>query len=161
MIMKVTSVLLFLLASVCVSAQKAETAFSPDATRDETAKWFAENFAKNTSYKTQGRELEVSKVKLDGCKLRFATVTRFGSTGHEVMGATIRRSNSKRDNVLDLTELDPTGIAVTDHLLAELKYLRISRRGSTTNPAELSVRSVAAEATRSALIRAMTLCKPN
>jgi hypothetical protein len=159
--MKVTSVLLILLASVCVSAQKTETAFPADATRDETAKWFAGNFAKNTSYKTSGREFEVSKVKLDGCKLRFTTVTRFGSTGHEVMGATIRRSNSKRDNELDLTELDPTGIAVADHLLPELKYLRITRRGSTMDPAELSVRAVAAEATRSALMRAITLCTPN
>lgn len=153
-------ILVILVAAMAVSAQK-NVPLPENATIEQAGKWLTENFAKYASFKTPGREFEVSKPKFAACKLSYTTITRFGSSNHDTMGVTVRRTNAKREAVLDLTVLNPAGITIADHLYPDLKYLRLARSSSTVNPIELSVKNEAADAMSFALSRAIALCKTN
>src|SRR5687768_4817420 len=96
-----------LVAAMAVSAQKNAPSLPENATIEQAGKWLTDNFAKYASYKTPGREFEVSKPKFAACKLSYTTITRFGSSDHDTMGVTVRRTNAKRKAVLDLTVLNP------------------------------------------------------
>jgi hypothetical protein len=154
--------LFVLMAAMATFGQKNVVSPSENATLEETSKWLVSNFVKYSKYTTPGREFSVSNAKFASCKLNYTEITRFGSTSYAVMGSTVTRTNSKRDLTIDLTTVDPTKIETADHLLPDLRYIRLAKRSAGLSPIELVVKAEAANALRSAFARGATLCsKPN
>jgi hypothetical protein len=147
-----------LIVATATFAQKSVVGPSESASLEETGKWLVSNFAKYSKYTTPGREFSVSNAKFAGCKLDYTEITRFASTSYAVMGSTVTRTNAKRDLTIDLTSVDPTKIEIADHLLPDLRYIRLAKRSASLSPIELIVKIEAADALKSAFALGAVLC---
>jgi hypothetical protein len=151
------SLLLIVVIGNAAYSQKNVVGPAENATLEETSKWLVANFSKYSKYTTPGREFSVSNAKFAGCKLSYTETTRFGSTSYAVMGTTVTRSNAKRDLVIDLAAIDPAKIETADHLLPDLKYLRMPKSAGLS-PTEIVVKAEAADALKAAFARGAELC---
>jgi len=150
-----------------VLAQKTIEAPDENASVEEVQKWLVGSLEKYGSYKTRGSSVDVSNVRFESCTLKYVVTRKSGSTSTAVMGATRTVNTAKEEVAIDAALMSNDRVKLTDNVFPELQTIEIALKTGQVSGLgddrviELVVKSEAAKAIRTALVRLAGGCAKN
>jgi hypothetical protein len=138
----------------------------------ETQKWLSDSIAKAASYRTTRSSVKASKVKFEACSVSFSTAKQSDTSSTATMGTTKTVTSVKNVVNVDLLQIPPAGIYLTENRYPHLMNIVFSRAGppgvpdeesgkipSTVQTTEIVVKKEDAERLKEGFARFARLCE--